>query len=179
MVIKFKSTLIVMALYVLLLSGFSNSVHAEPGIGQLELTGTIIDVGCDVSTSASQSINLGSFEAGMFSSSGTVTNKQTFNIVLKECSSNIKGSAVSFSGTSDANDATLLALTNSGTQAKGVAIQLLDNTDSPIAINSTTSVYPLNAGDNSLQFGLRYKSTLASVVAGDANAVLYFDMNYQ
>ena len=64
--------------------------------------------------------------------------------------------------------------------ATGIGVQILDANQNPISINNSDSdVYPLVEGDNTLDFYLRYKSTKTDVTAGDATAVMYFDMNYQ
>lgn len=158
---------------------YSQSVMADAGSVQIQVSGVIVDAGCDISTNSTNAVVLGDFQASTFNVVGTTTQPKPLSISLTNCSSNIKGSSVYFSGTADVNDKSLLALSTTGTPAKGVAVQLLDSNNAVVAINTTSNVYTLKAGDNNLQFSLRYKSTLATVTAGDANAVLYFDMNYQ
>lgn len=150
------------------------------GTLQVNMSGTIVTSSCDVSTSsATQSIYLGAIQAGDFSSKGTTSPSKLFTIELTGCSESITGASVTFSGTADSKNSKLLALTNTGTQANGVAVQLLDATNTVIPINTTTASYFVSPNSNTLTFSLRYKSTLATVTPGDANAVLYFDMSYQ
>ncbi|QOV80982.1 fimbrial protein [Enterobacter asburiae] len=152
----------------------------------LKFTGTIVASSCDVDTSsANQDVTIGQFSPADFPSIGTTTAVAKFNIKLKDCSEDITGSKVLFSGTSDNSDPTLLALSNTGNgtegkMATGIGVQILDANQNPISINNSDSdVYPLAEGDNTLNFYLRYKSTKTDVTAGDATAVMYFDMKYQ
>lgn len=152
----------------------------------LKFTGTIVASSCDVDTSsANQDVTIGQFSPADFPTVGTTTAAAKFNIKLKDCSAGITGSKVLFSGTSDSSDPTLLALSNTGKgtegkMATGIGVQILDANQNPVSINNTDSnVYPLVEGNNVLDFYLRYKSTKTDVTAGDATAVMYFDMKYQ
>ncbi len=87
-----------------------------------------------------------------------------------------------FSGDTDAINTTLLRLTSSADSATGVGVEILDSNDKIIAINGESGFRELvldNNGDASLAFKLRYKSTQQNVHAGQANALLYFDIDYQ
>ena len=92
---------------------------------------------------------------------------------------------VQFTGNVDANNPTLLALSDNGKgtpgrMATGLGVELLDSNRTPIPINNTeSSLYPLLPGDNTLTFYLHYKSTLPVVTSGNATAVMYFDLLYQ
>ncbi len=160
-------------------SCYSTFAISDTGSIQLQVSGTIIDTGCDISANSTNSVELGDFQSSIFTKTGTTTPSHQLEINLTHCTSNTKGSSVYFSGTADYNSNSLLAISTTGTQAKGVGVQILDSTNNPIAINTASSVYPLKAGDNTLLFYLRYKSSMSTVTAGDANAVLYFDMTYQ
>lgn len=152
----------------------------------LEFTGTIQAQTCDVDLSSlSQSIDLGQFPIDDFPSVGTVTKFKPFNINLRGCSHGISGTKIWFNGEADSNDPSLLALTDTGMgneniMATGVAVEILDDNQDPININNSSSVvYPLKAGRNTLSFYIRYKSTLPKVTSGNATAVMYFDLDYQ
>jgi type 1 fimbria pilin len=90
---------------------------------------------------------------------------------------------VIFSGTADATNPALLALSDTsggGEMATGVAVEILDGNRQLMPINATdTALLPLQAGDNTLPFFLRFKSTSDTVTAGNATAVMYFDLQYQ
>lgn len=150
----------------------------------LKFTGTILPPTCEVdTTSAQQTIDLGQFSPQDFPVTGSTTAATRFQIKLKACGNGASGSKVWFTGSADNDDPTLLAISDTGTgnaMATGIGVQILDDSQQPIGINNTGSAaYPLQAGDNTLDFYLRYKSTLPVVTAGNATAVMYFDLTYQ
>ena len=152
----------------------------------LEFTGTIMAQACDVEVSSlSQSIDLGQFAVADFSSTGTTTKFKPFNINLKNCSRDISGTKLWFTGTADSDNPALLALSETGMGstnmlASGVGVEILDDDQDAVDINNTDSVvYPLKAGRNTLSFYIRYKSTRPVVTSGNATAVMYFDLQYE
>jgi type 1 fimbria pilin len=154
------------------------------GWANFQASGTIISASCNVGTSSqNQTVNIGDFAANSFPSVGSVSPAKDFSIELTDCSNGITGTKITFSGTNDSIDPSLLALTDTtgqGDMASGVAVQILDgNTGSPIALNQQAEQTLLKAGDNSLPYQLRYKSTASTVTAGNATAVMYFDLSYQ
>lgn len=156
------------------------------GTYNLKFIGTIKAETCDVDTSSiEQAVDLGQFSTADFPSVGSVTRSKQFDINLKNCTQSITGTKVWFTGIQDADDPALLGLTKTGggegnIMAGGVGVEVLDVSHSPIAINNTQSmVFPLKASLNTLSFYLRYKSTKATVTAGNATAVMYFDLQYQ
>lgn len=113
---------------------------------------------------------------------GSVSQARQFSISLNDCPEIISGTKVYFSGTPDVNNTDLLSLsdTGGGGMASGVGVEILDSNQLIIPINNTDSqVYPLSAGNNTLGFSLRYKATNIPVTAGNATAVMYFDLTYQ
>lgn len=146
----------------------------------ISLHGSFTGPTCDVQT-PNQSVHIGDFYTSDFATTGSVTSAKNFEIKLQNCTSSIAGTKVTFSGTQDANNKNLLALQSSGAgMASGIGVEILDKNSKTIAINNTTSdVYSLASGDNTLQFALRYKSTLPTVLEGDASAIMYFDLQYQ
>ena len=170
----------VVCLPILAASLMTGSVFAHDG--QVNITGSITSVSCSVDT-ATQSVNIGDFASSSFPSVGSVTDTKNFNIVLSGCSDGILGTKILFSGTADTANTDLLALdSGTGTKATGVAVEIVDSSagSATIPLNKEKSeIYTLTSGINTLTFGLRYKSTAATVTAGDANATLYFDMDYQ
>ena len=74
----------------------------------------------------------------------------------------------------------LLEIVGSGGMATGIAVQILDaQSQQEIPLNQVQPLTPLKAGDNTLKYQLRYKSTKAGATGGNATAVLYFDLVYQ
>ncbi|MGR7122255.1 fimbrial protein [Klebsiella aerogenes] len=169
---------------VALLSGglpLSYSATCPGSVCNLKIHGVITATSCDVeSSSAFQTVNLGNVSIGAFKNTGDVSNPETFHIRLTGCSANISGGAVTFQGTADAINSDLLQLTPGSGVASGVGVQILDGvTNMPVALGTPVATQPLVAGNNDLVYSLRYKSTQTPVVAGTANAVMYFDISYQ
>ena len=137
---------------------------AGPEQVSMHIYGNVVDQGCDVATkSALQNIHIGDFNIS--------------------CAAGITGADVLFSGEADTLAPTLLKLTDtggSGGMATGIAVQILDaQSQQEIPLNQVQPLTPLKAGDNTLKYQLRYKSTKAGATGGNATAVLYFDLVYQ
>lgn len=148
----------------------------------LRIHGNIIDESCEVGTTSAD-VHIGDFPQSDFAAVGDVSAAKQFDISLLKCSPEVTGSKITFSGTSAGSGNTdLLALSQtsgSAEMASGVAVQILDSAGTPIALNTASMVQPLTQGDNTLHFQLRYKATAVPVQAGEANAVMYFDLSYQ
>lgn len=152
--------------------------------GQINVTGTITAASCNVEPdSQNQSIYLGEFSVSDFPSVGATSTPVKFGIKMNGCNASIHGATIKFSGDADKNNTNLLGITGSGTgesMATGVGIEVMDINTSPISINNISSrVYALTTGENTLSFYLHYKSTLPTVTAGNAAAIMYFDLQYQ
>lgn len=168
------------------LTGLPDAGQAASGtqpVATLEFSGTIVAESCNVDNdSKNQNKYLGQFYASDFPSAGAVTQAVPFDIKLTNCTDNITGTRVTFSGAGASGNRSLLALTGEGTSgvASGLGVEVLDKNMNTIPINTTTEKYPLVPGDsNVLTFNLRYKSTGAVVTEGHAAATLFFDMRYQ
>ncbi|MBU9843754.1 fimbrial protein [Rahnella ecdela] len=170
-----------------LLSGILLNLISASALAEsynLQLTGTILSRSCEVdSSSQKQTVKIGEFSIYDFSSTGSVSRSKPFNIILKDCGSAATGAVLSFTGINDAADPALLALSDTGgtgAMASGIAVQILNDTQQPLDLNSASPpTYALLPGDNTLSFYLRYKSTKDVVTAGNATAVMYFDLQYQ
>lgn len=152
--------------------------------GEINFTGTIHASTCDVDLSSkNQSINIGTFSTADFPTVGTTTISKPVDISLQNCSQGISGAKVFFSGDQDNDNPELLALEDTdstGLMASGVGVEIVDINQKTIPINNTDSdLYALSKGTNTLAFYLRYKSTKTTVKAGNATAVMYFDLQYQ
>lgn len=169
----------------LLLLLASCSTLADLGHVNLIMSGEIMKESCDIdANNLTQSIEIGDFTVGTFKSVGSVSADKSFKILLSKCSPEIKSAGVTFTGTAQAGgDPSLLVLsdtTGGGNMAQGIAVQLLDSNKSPLAINSINPIrYDISPGENTLSFALRYKAVTLPVTAGNATAVLYFNMDYQ
>ena len=141
---------------------------AGPEQVSMHIYGNVVDQGCDVATkSALQNIHIGDFNISDFSHQFIKAHELY----------------VLFSGEADTLAPTLLKLTDtggSGGMATGIAVQILDaQSQQEIPLNQVQPLTPLKAGDNTLKYQLRYKSTKAGATGGNATAVLYFDLVYQ
>lgn len=162
----------------------ARSASAVDGAYNLQITGTILSRSCEVSSSSqNQTVNIGQFSAGMFRAAGDTSAAKPFSIVLNNCGPAATGVKMTFSGTSDSSNAALLALSDTsgnGGMASGVGVEVLDASQQPLALNTLSSTaYAIKPGDNTLPFYLRYKSTQSTITAGNASAVMYFDLQYQ
>ncbi|MDK9605799.1 fimbrial protein [Lelliottia wanjuensis] len=135
---------------------------------------------CELSTGSDAiNVSMGTHEVSALSGKGKETSPSPLDIVL-ECPDNTSGVQVTFSGTPDVNDKSLLALTGAGEEgtAGGIGIALYDPDGNALALNSPTSTLPLSEGENQLNFTARYKSTQDNVTAGNANATATFSLAY-
>ena len=156
---------------------------AGPEQVSMHIYGNVVDQGCDVATkSALQNIHIGDFNISDFQAANTVSTAADLNIDITGCAAGITGADVLFSGEADTLAPTLLKLTDtggSGGMATGIAVQILDaQSQQEIPLNQVQPLTPLKAGDNTLKYQLRYKSTKAGATGGNATAVLYFDLVY-
>jgi type 1 fimbria pilin len=158
--------------------------RADDLTANLQIKGTIQASTCDViDSSQNLTVNIGDFSTPDFPTVGSTGAEKSFSIELSGCTYGIAGAKTMFSGTADASNPNLLALSDTsggGEMATGVAVEILNARHQTVPINnSDAEVYTLKEGDNTLSFFLRYKSTSAMVTAGNASAVMYFDLQYQ
>ncbi|WP_413482088.1 fimbrial protein [Morganella psychrotolerans] len=161
---------------------FSNSVNAADVV--ISVTGSIKNESCIINTNdTNQLITLGDFQVRDFPQAGSTTAGKPLNIRLADCTETISGASVTFAGTASAQYPELLALSDTGNGtplAGGIAIEILDGeNEKPIALNTPARLKPIIRGENTLKYILRYKSINNTVTAGDASAIMYFDIVYQ
>jgi len=158
----------------------ASSVFAADGT--VNFTGEIIDEACtvDIGTSDALTVNLGKVAKSSFSAAGDDASTTKFTMTLKDCPAAITAAQVKFDGTNDATDSSLLALTDETGVATGVAIALMTADKADLGLNAVNDYsYTLAADtENKLDFYAAYRSTSDTVVAGKANAVATFSVNY-
>lgn len=150
----------------------------------LAVSGNVVASGCEVDTGGvNQKVKIGTFSGKDFPSVGSTSAFKAMNINLSNCYEKLSTIQVKFSGVSDADNPTLLAISDTGgggTVATGVGVELLDNGGKTIPFNAEApQTFELDEGNNTLSFLLRYKSTRYPVTSGEASAVMYFDLTYQ
>ena len=168
---KWKAYLLIGLLY-------SQSIHANTDITLLVL-GSIRDDTCNVSLSSSALfVNLGDVSRQQFIMAGGVSLKKQFNFRLENCGADVQSVKISFTGESDTQDPTLLALSSTTGQAQGVAIEILDGEGTRVSVNQLSANYLLSSNVNEWAFYARYRTT-GNVSAGTANSIAAIVLEYQ
>lgn len=157
------------------------SQYSMANDGTVNFTGDIVETPCVVSgLSQNQDVNLGQVKSSTFVKAKDTSAFKDFQINLEECTAaTLKNTNVTFRGTSDSNDADLVAVGSDSGSAKGVGIEISDQTGAIIPLNKTSADYALADGQNVLYFKARYKATAIPVVAGHANAQADFQLAYK
>jgi major type 1 subunit fimbrin (pilin) len=159
----------------LLVSGVA--LAQTPTTGTINFTGSITAVPCEIDTSATDSaVTMAKVFANDFTGVGTTTGTTNFKIALKNCGDTTNGATVTFTGTTDS--ANPQALKTSG-DATGVALQLIDDTGTPVSVGTASKAYAIAEGSNTFNFAARYIATSATVGGGQANATALFALTYK
>lgn len=165
---------------VALISVVSSSAFSADG--QVNFVGEIIDTACTVTNTPANplTVNLGKVSKTAFSGAGDTAALTKFNIALTACPATVTQATVKFDGVADANNSDALQLTQTGTPATGVAVQLADDTGATVPLFTASKSYPLVTGDNTLEFQARYIATAAqaAINPGPANATTQFTIIY-
>ena len=169
-----KKKMLVKALFtvsVLSLSGVASAATIVNG-GKINFTGEIVNAACVVSTkSIDQTVNIGQYRTAQFDSVGKTVGNTDFYINLEACDTTVaQNASVSFSGVSDSNDKTVLAVS-----------KITDHTGKVLPPDGSvfSTAKQLIDGSNTLNFVARYKSTLDTVTPGHADADVTFKMQYE
>ncbi|CAB3656626.1 hypothetical protein LMG24238_01443 [Paraburkholderia sediminicola] len=145
--------------------------------GQVPLTGAVRSVGCSVtSATANQTIPLAAVSPSVLNSAGATAATTPFSIGLN-CEAGVKV-AVTFSSASG-NSGIPSVIASNGT-AKGVGVQLLNSSRTPISLDTALQLSSGTTGNMSFQFyGQYYRLGGPTVTAGTVNASAIFTMSYQ
>lgn len=158
------------------------SARAISADGQVNFIGEITDQACDVVNNMSNPLNvtLGKVSRNAFTTLGATAAATRFTLQLTDCPETVSSASFTFDGVSANQDNNVLALTQSADVAKGVGVQLYDDTDSILPLHTISKSYPLASGEevNNLDFIARYISTAATVEPGKANATATFTVIY-
>ncbi|WP_277972510.1 fimbrial protein [Pantoea agglomerans] len=141
-------------------------------------TGSITETPCSLdSGSQGQEVKLGHIAAHVLENQGK-SSPVNFQFNLKDCDvTTLKNVSVTFTGTTDSTDSSLLAL--GGGQAKGAGIAIAHG-DSLVALGKATAQQALAKGTNTLQFAAFLKGDGASeVLPGDFSSVSNVTFTYQ
>ncbi|MEB4675815.1 type 1 fimbrial protein [Enterobacteriaceae bacterium G50] len=147
--------------------------------GTLNLTGSITNTTCALSQESQDIlVTLGSASLKQFTVKGATAQAKDFAIKLEDCGKGVTTVRVSFSGTPDNDDASVIALDAGG--ASGVGVQILDANMNPIKLTEASLPYPLEASpaEVTLKFNARYIATRLPITTGIANASGTFVFHY-
>lgn len=137
-------------------------------------------------------VDMGNHDISEFTSNSSHPPPRHFNIKLNNCPTGIKkvNYKISATPTAPALDPSqgIISLNTSST-AKGIALQIMDESQQPINLNSTYTFndYSVTGGNFSIPFSARYLKTAAvksegvestGIRAGSANSELIFIMSY-
>ncbi|MBL5904114.1 fimbrial protein [Serratia fonticola] len=143
--------------------------------------GTISSSACSINnTETSQTVALGTVSATSLAQAGALSPAKTFNIVIQCPSGGPSQATVTFTGTADNKDSTLLAIDPGTGTASGVAINIADHLNTKINFGTPSATQSLVAGSNTLTFVARYQSTVprSEITPGVANGTAQFTLNY-
>jgi major type 1 subunit fimbrin (pilin) len=145
--------------------------------GTINFTGSITAVPCEIDTTATDSaVSMAKVFANDFTGVGTTTGTTNFKIALKNCGDTTNGATVTFTGAADATNPQALKTTGDAT---GVALQLIDDTGTPVSVGTASKAYAIAKGANTFNFAARYIATAASVAGGTANSTALFSLTYK
>ncbi|EKZ5282753.1 type 1 fimbrial protein [Klebsiella aerogenes] len=171
------------ALALLTTMGISTAVLADDG--KINFTGNIIETGCEVNSSVASplTVKLGDVAKTAFTAAGDTAANTKFTLVLTNCPETLEGKpvVVKYDGTPDATNNDYLQLTDYGNDgvAKGVAIQLLNGTGTPLPLGVESDSKNVSAAsDTEIDFFARYIATSSTVAASTANGTVNFTLAY-
>lgn len=172
-----KKIVLAMAISAAFTAGVANA--ADQGHGSVQFQGSIIDAPCSItSDTANQTVDLGDVANSALKSGQTSTPK-TFEIKLDQCdTSTLNTVQATFTGGTDTNDNSLLALNG---DAKGAGIAIEDSSSALVKFDgkTPTSSQTLQDGSNTLTFTAYVKSDGASeVIPGQFTSTANFSLKY-
>ena len=146
----------------------------------IRLSATVVAVGCTVDpVDVNKPVDLGEWQTKQLVKAGQTTKAVPFSLHLTGCTAD--NAKLTFTGTKDINDSTLLAIDSSDENAaSGVAIEILDSQHHRIPMGGDTPSAVIDAnGDAALDFWADYVSTGEKTAKpGDANAAAQFTLTY-
>ncbi|MFI0488470.1 MAG: fimbrial protein [Yersinia sp. (in: enterobacteria)] len=159
------------------LSALNNANAVDSGI--IDFTGTIVASLCtpDFNGTDTQTVPLGMYPIDTFTGAGDKSDLKDIALSFTGCPAST--ATLTFKGTPDTTDNTLLQVTPGAGTATNVAIALFENDGTTkISLNVPTADRTLTAGDNTLNFKAAYQALTAGVTAGTANGTATLDIVY-
>lgn len=152
----------------------------------LDIIGLVVAAPCTVSPvlEAGQSVSLGSLSSSKFKNPGDAdTTWHNFSLELTNCPGGTTQSTVTFSGTADANDATLFANTEPpASAAPNMAVQVSQQSNNSVIVsNGSTMTVNVNTQNGTASFPLaaRMKTPKGNTQAGNVTSTMLVSFTYQ
>lgn len=160
----------------------NNTLATDQGSGTVTFKGSIIDAPCSISPdTANQTVDLGQISSAAIEA-GTTT-PVPFQLKLENCTLTDENTVtVTFNGTPNYYDSTVLGLSGTGGNDTAVGIVLGDQSGQKIALGSPSAAQQLQNGANTLQFSAWLDDITRGwdiITPGDFSSVANFTMNYQ
>lgn len=176
---KFNKVVMALGLGAVMMAGASSAMaKTATDSTHVYFDGSITNAPCSLSPdSQDQHVKMGSIAAHLLKDGGT-SDARPFHFDLTNCdTSTLKTVAVTFGGTADAADNSLLAL-GSG-EAAGAGIAILAE-GKPVTLGKANAAQTLTDGSNTLTFAAQLKGDGASdVIPGAFSAVSDVTFTYQ
>jgi len=152
---------------------------AQAADGNIEFTGDIVANSCKVTgtSGVNVGVDLGKVNVDALKTSGAYAAPTPFTIKLSDCAS-VNSASVTFDGTLDSVNHSLLKLSHTGNVAKNVAVGIYEADSStliPLLTKSAAKTVIDGAAD--LSFVAKYVAT-GKAEAGTANASATFTVKY-
>lgn len=166
---------------VVILFSTSQTVSAD-ALAQinLRLTATVVAVACTVDpVDVNKPVDLGEWQTKQLAKAGRTTKAVPFSLHLTGCTAD--NAKLTFTGTKDTHDDTLLAIDDKDENAaSGIAIEIMDSRRNRIPLGKETPSAVIDEnGDATLDFWADYVSTGDnSAKPGEANAATQFTLTY-
>lgn len=174
-----NKTLLALALSGMTLIGGTTSSYAATATGNIAINGTISESQCDIDFSGAENVTMPTIDSKELSGSvGKTSSIESAAIQLTGCPTSVKGVSVTVSGDADLNNPELLANPAASGSAVGVGIEFVGINGKVIPLGTESDVLSLNNGEASFPLGVRYKSTLDTVVGGQVASTAQLNVNY-
>ncbi|HDL8510422.1 TPA: type 1 fimbrial protein [Yersinia enterocolitica] len=178
--ITMKKKLIVTSL--LAASVFASAANAADGT--ITVKGSIAATPCQIQpTSKTQNINMKLINQAMFDNvkqgEAFGSSMESFKIELTSCPKVSQNAIVTFSGTPDTDLNSAIKL---GGNVQGVALKVYEEDEQEVVLtNGTGQAKKQNlstSGTNILEYKVKYVKSSTTLVEGEADAVIDFDVTY-
>lgn len=162
-----------------LAAGMVAAMGANAEDGTITVSGTVIAAGCEVdAASIAAPIVFNDLDAGALSTVGTISDKQDINIALTACPVSQAGVMFTASGTADATNNQLLALSGDSV-ATGMGIAIYNKDGDLIPMNSASAAAAIDAETGTATIALQAAvMSTAVVTAGTFAATTNFSLIY-